>query len=115
MTIDSIQSPFWPFVFIFLAGFLPTEIWRWMGVMAGSALAQDSEILIWVKAVATGLIASVIGTLIVFPTGALAETSLLLRVVATLAGYGAFFLAGKRVLIGILVAEAIVTGAMVLA
>ena len=70
---------FGPYLFILLAGFLATDIWRWLGVLIGNRLHDDSELLNWVKAVATALIAGVIGKLILFPAGALATAPVALR------------------------------------
>ena len=72
LTFDAIDAAWWPFLFILLAGGLATDIWRWLGVLAGHRLRDDSEALIWVRAVATALVAGVIGKLVLFPTGALA-------------------------------------------
>ena len=96
---------FGPYLFILLAGFLATDIWRWLGVLAGNRLHDDSEVLNWVKAVATALIAGVIGKLILFPTGALAAAPVALRLVAAAIGWGAFMAARKNVLAGVVAAE----------
>ncbi len=96
---------FGPYLFILLAGFLATDIWRWLGVLAGNRLHDDSEVLNWVKAVATALIAGVIGKLILFPTGALAAAPVELRLVAAAIGWGAFMAARKNVLAGVVAAE----------
>ena len=106
---------FGPYLFILLAGTLMTDIWRWLGVLAGNRLHDDSEALNWVKAVATALIAGVIGKLILFPTGALASAPVALRLVAAALGWGAFMAARKSVLAGVVAAEAaLVIGWLVL-
>ena len=110
LTFDSVAAPWWPYVFILLAGWLATDMWRWLGVLAGNRLRDDSEMLIWVKAVATALVAGVVGKLLLFPAGALAEAPLLLRVSAATIGWLAFLAAGQRVLVGVLVAEAVLIG-----
>ncbi len=106
---------FGPYLFILLAGTLMTDIWRWLGVLAGDRLRDDSQALNWVKAVATALIAGVIGNLILFPTGALASAPVALRLVAAALGWGAFMAARKNVLAGVVVAELVlVTGWLLL-
>ena len=107
LTFDSIDAGWWPYLFILVAGTLSTEIWRWIGVVAGGRLRQDSEALIWVKAVATALVAGVVGQLIVFPSGALAATPLALRIAAAALGWLAFWFVRKSVLAGVLTAEAV--------
>jgi hypothetical protein len=96
---------FGPYLFILLAGFLATDIWRWLGVLAGNRLHDDSEALNWVKAVATALIAGVIGKLILFPAGALATAPVALRLVAAAIGWGVFMAVRKNVLAGVIAAE----------
>jgi len=55
--------------------------------------------------VATALVAGVIANLIVFPGGALAATSPALRIGAAAIGFAAYLAAGKRMIVGIAVAE----------
>ena len=43
---------------LILVGFLPSEVWRWLGVLLGRGLDEQSEIILWVRAVATALVAS---------------------------------------------------------
>ncbi len=110
LTFDSIASPWWPYLFILIAGWLATDIWRWIGVLAGNRLRDDSEALIWVKSVATALVAGVIGKLILFPDGPLAEAPIFLRVAAASIGWVAFLVAKQRVYVGVLTAEAVLIG-----
>lgn len=107
LTFDSLQAAWWPYLFILIAGTLATEIWRWLGLLAGGALAEDSEALVWVKSIATALVAAVIAQLILFPAGELAATPAWLRVGAAALGWLAFWFARKSVLVGVLTAEAI--------
>jgi len=105
MTFKAFDTWWWPYIFILVAGWLATDAWRFMGVYLGGRIAEDSEILVLVRCVATALVAAVIGNLIVFPSGELANTSLVLRVGAVAAGFAAYLIFRKRVLVGILVAE----------
>lgn len=107
MTFDALSVWWWPFLFILIAGWLATDAWRFLGVFFGGRLSEDTGLLVLVRAVATALVAAVIGNLIVFPSGALATTSLALRVGAAAAGFFAYLFLGKRILIGIVVAEAV--------
>ena len=76
-------------------------------MIAGGRLDEESEALIWVKAVATALVAGVVGQLILFPSGELAATPVVLRIAAAALGWLAFWLARKSVLVGVLAAEAV--------
>lgn len=94
----------WPYIFIAVAGWLATDIWRWLGVLAGNRIDENSEMMHWVRAVATALVAAVIAKLIVYPTGELATSPLWLRIGAVAAGAAAFFLFRRNQLVGIIVA-----------
>jgi len=97
----------WPFVFILIAGALPTYFFRLMGVLIGGRVSEDSQLLVLVRCVATALVAGVIAQLILYPNGELANSPIWLRVGSALVGFAAFVIAGKRLLVGILVAEAL--------
>ena len=56
-----------------LAGFLPNEVWRMAGLWFGAGVDEGSEILVWVRAVATAILAGVIAQILVQPPGALAD------------------------------------------
>lgn len=96
-----------PWIYITVAGVIANGMWRWLGVVIGDRLDEESEFMALVRAVATGLVAAVIGNLVVFPVGALAGTPLVLRIGALSAGFVAYLLAGKRMIAAILVTEAI--------
>jgi hypothetical protein len=97
----------WPYLFIAVAGWLATDVWRWLGVLLGNRLLDDSVLLIWVRAVATALVAAVIARLILFPAGALEATPVALRIGAAAVGFLAFLAFRQRVIVGILVSEAV--------
>ncbi len=104
----------WPYLFIAVAGWIATDVWRWLGVLIGNRLSQDSAMLIWVRAVATSLVAAVIARLVLFPSGALEGTPMALRVGATAIGFLAFLITGQRVFVGIITAEIILFGGLLL-
>ena len=107
----SLADPWWwPYVMIVVAGWLATDIWRWLGVFASGRLREDSEALVFVRAVATALVAGVISKLILFPTGALSETPMALRIAAAVLGFAAFLVMRQRVVIGVLTAEIVLIG-----
>jgi hypothetical protein len=104
MTFDAYDAWWWPFLFIAVAGWLATDMWRWLGVIAGSRMRDDSALLVWVRSVATALVAAVIAKLILYPTGALADFPLWLRIGAAVLGFAVFLVTGKRPWKGILTA-----------
>lgn len=109
-----VDAWWWPYLFVVLAGFIPTEIWRHLGVVLAGDLSEESSALMWVRAVATALVAAVIAKLILYPTGALAATHPAMRVGAAAAGFAVFKAMGNNVLAGVLAAEAILIGGWLL-
>ncbi len=107
MSFDSIDAWWWPFLFILVAGWLATDAWRFLGVYLGGRISDDSDILVLVRAVATALVAAVIANLVMFPGGALAATPVPLRLAAAAAGFAAYLLLGRKIVIGIAAAEAV--------
>ena len=101
-----------PYLFIAIAGWLATDLWRWLGVLAGNRLKEDSEALHWVRAVATALVMAVTAKLIVFPTGTLEASPLWLRIGAATLGFIAFLMAGQRVIVGVAVPVLILAGGL---
>jgi len=100
-----------PLVAILLAAVLPTHIWRWLGVLFAGRLDEQSEFFVWVKAVATALVAALLAKLILFPTGPLASVPTLARIAAVAAGFGVYVVAGRRLALGILGAEIVLVAA----
>ncbi|MCP4317148.1 MAG: AzlD domain-containing protein [Hyphomicrobiales bacterium] len=111
---ETLTETLWPYVFIAIAGWLVTDIWRWLGVLLGNRMAEDSVWLIWVRSVATALVAAVVARLILFPTGALEATPVALRVAAVIIGFVVFLVARQKIFAGILTAEAVLIGGIFL-
>lgn len=102
----------WPYLVLVLVGFLPNEIWRFLGLMLARRLDEGAEILVWVRAIATAILAGVVGKLIFFPAGALATVPVSVRVGATAVGLLIFFLLRRSVFAGVLAGEvALIAGA----
>lgn len=95
---------------LILAGFLPNEVWRWLGVIFARSLNEDSEIVVWVRAVATAILGGVIAKLTIFAPGVLAQTPLTVRVAALAIGFAAFVLVRRSVFAGVLAGEAALVG-----
>ena len=101
------------YLILILVGFLPSEIWRWLGIMLGRGLDDQSEIILWVKGVATALIAGVVARITVIPPGALAGVPLSVRLAALAGGFLAFLLIRRSAFAGVVVGEAVlVVGAL---
>lgn len=94
-----------PYLAILVAAALPTQIWRWIGVLVSGRLSEDSELFAWVRAVATALVAAVIAKLVLFPSGALLAVPAAARVAAAAAGFAVYLAAGRRLALGVLAGE----------
>ena len=112
MSFDAFDAWWWPYLFILITGWFATDIWRFAGVMLGRRLNESSQVFVLVRAIATALVAAVIARLILFPSGALAETATSLRIIAAAAGFLAFLAAGRRVAVGVTTAITILLAGM---
>ena len=102
-----------PYLALLLLGVLPSEVWRWLGLVIGGGLDEDSEIIMWVRAVATALIAAVVARIVLIPPGALGGVPLAVRLAALAIGFVAFLMIRRSAFAGVLVGEAVlVAGAL---
>jgi hypothetical protein len=105
------SAQFSPILVLIMAGFLPNELWRLLGVLAARGLDETSDLVIWVRAVAVAILGGVIANLVVAPPGALAHLALPVRLGAIAVGFLAFILARRSVFAGVLAGElALVAG-----
>jgi hypothetical protein len=111
--MSGLVTEFWPYLVLIMVGFLPNEIWRMLGVVLAHGVDEGSELLIWVRSVATAVLAGVVGKLILFPSGALAGVPFGVRIAAACAGLLAFLLVRRSLVAGVVAGEAtLVLGAM---
>jgi hypothetical protein len=96
-----------PYLALILVGFLPNEVWRLLGLVVVRGLSEDSQIIVWVRAVATAILAAVMAQLILATGGALAAIPLFVRIGAAVLGFLAFLVARQSVFAGVLVGEAV--------
>jgi hypothetical protein len=104
----SIDATLWPYVLVVVAGFLPTEVWRSLAVVFVRGLDEDSELLIFVRGVATALLAAVVARLVLIPPGELVAVPLSVRIGAVAAGFAVYLLVQRSVFLGILVGEIVI-------
>ena len=90
---------------LFFAGVIPNQIWRMLGLWFGGGIDEGSELLVWVRAVATAVLAGVIAQILVQPPGALASVPDWLRYGAVAAGFAAFLLSRKSIFAGVVCGE----------
>jgi Branched-chain amino acid transport protein (AzlD) len=104
--MSAVLSELWPYLALILVGYLPNEIWRVLGLVLARGLNEDSEVVVWSRAVATAILAGVIAKLIIFPNGALTNIPLSVRVGAAVFGFLAFLAVKRSVFVGVLAGEA---------
>lgn len=104
--MNAVVEQFWPYIVLVLVGFLPNEIWRAVGLVASRGVDEGSEFLIWIRAVATAVLAAVIAKLAIFSPGALASVPLSVRLIAIAVGFAAFTLIRRSVFAGVSVGVA---------
>ncbi len=97
----SFMGDWWPYFLLIVVGFLPNEVWRMLGVVASRGLDEESELIIWVRAVATATLTGVVSKIVVFAPGALGTVPLGVRIGAVAAGVAAFLLARQSVFAGL--------------
>jgi hypothetical protein len=112
--MSAVGGELWAYLLLVLVGFLPNEAWRWLGLIAARGLDEDSEIVVWVRAVATAVLAGVIAKLTLFPPGALLAVPLALRLAAVVGGVVGFFAIRRSVFAGVVVGESMLLGGMLL-
>jgi len=105
--MNAVLNELWPYLVLLLVGFLPNEFWRVLGLVLVRGLNEDSEIVIWSRAVATAILAGVIAKLILHSTGALAAIPLPVRVAAAFCGFLGYLLVRRTVFAGVAVGEGV--------
>jgi hypothetical protein len=93
-----------PYAMLILVGYLPNEVWRALGIVLARGLDEDSQVIVFARAIATAILTGVVGKLVIFAPGALASVSLSVRIGATALGLVAYVLARRSVLAGVVVA-----------
>ena len=94
-----------PYLALILVGFLPNEAWRVLGLVLVRGLDEDSQVVVWVRAVATAMLAAVLAQLVLASSGALAAIPVGVRVGAAAAGFLAFVVVRRSVFAGVFMGE----------
>ncbi len=87
---------------------IPNQIWRMFGLWFGGGIDEGSELLIWVRAVATAILAGVIAEIVVQPPGALASVPEWLRYTSVLVGFAGFMASRKSIFAGVVCGEIVI-------
>jgi hypothetical protein len=102
---------FLPYVLMIVVAFLPTEMWRSLAVYFSRDLNEGSQIIVWIRAVATALLTGIVAKLMLSPTGELALVPLWGRAGAIAVAFAAFFILRRNVIGAVLTGEAVLISA----
>ena len=80
---------------------LGTYLWRGIGLLISGRVRVDSEFFVWAGCVAYAMIAGLAVRIILLPTGTLAATPLLERLVACALALGVYFVSRRNLFAGI--------------
>jgi hypothetical protein len=103
--LQPITGAFWPYLVVIVIGFLPTEIWRSLGVLVGKGLDENSEIFHWVRMVSAALVTAVVAKLLLSANGALATLPLWGRLAAVMIGLTVMMLSKRSIFLGLFAGE----------
>jgi branched-subunit amino acid transport protein len=84
-----------------------TYLWRGPGVLIAAGIDPQSRVFTWISCVAYAIIAGVVSRMLVMPTGVLAETTPVERIVCSAIALGVYFLITKRNLFAGVIAGAV--------
>jgi branched-subunit amino acid transport protein len=77
------------------AGFIATYLWRALAVVAVTRIDPESDLLLWVRAVSTALVAALVMRMIIAPSGVLSTIAVEHRFAAAAIGVGVFYAASR--------------------
>lgn len=95
----------WPYLVVIVVGFLPNEVFRLAAVLLSRGVNERSEVFVWIKVVATTLLAAIVSRLIYAPAAALEAVPMWVRVGAIAVGVATYFALRRSLLLGILIGE----------
>jgi hypothetical protein len=112
--MSALQDGVGGYLALFVAGYLATELWRWLGMALGARLDLGGAPFEWVRAVATALVAGLVARMIVFPAGALAGVPLVMRLGAFAGGIALYFVLRRSLAVGVAGGAALLLAAQAL-
>ena len=98
--ISTFYDELLPWFMLFIAS-LGIFIWRFLGLILSSKIRKDSFFAKWINSVAFAMTTGLMVRIIFFPTGALAETELLERLIPFLIGVIIFLFFSRTPIIGL--------------
>lgn len=112
--MTSFPDGLWGYLILLGMAVVFHEPWRWLGIVVGRDLDVEGPVFLWVRAVATALVAALVMRLTLFPAGALGKLPPGIRVGAFAVGLAVFVLRGYKLAPGVLAgAAALIVGVLV--
>lgn len=99
--LEEALGPLWPYFLVIVVGFLPSEFWRFCSAVFSGWIDDRSEVFVWVRMVATALVAAVVAKLLLQPPEALALVPLWARLGSLLVGTAVFRMLGGNAFAGV--------------
>jgi hypothetical protein len=99
--LEHTLGPLWPYFLVIVIGFLPSEFWRVCSAVFSGWIDDRSEVFVWVKLVATALVAAVVAKLLLQPPEALAAVPAWVRFGSLLVGTVVFRMLGGNAFAGV--------------
>jgi len=84
-----------------IAASLATYAWRGLGVFLSGRMNVEGELFNWIACVAFAMVAGLVSRILLMPTGMLAQTVLVDRVVACVIGLIVYRLTNRNLLVAI--------------
>lgn len=97
-----------PYLAVVLFGFLPSEVWRTIGVFASRRIDEESELFLFVRSVAIVLLVGVVAKIVLLPSRDLAIVPVWARAAAIGVAVVAFLASRRSVFAAILAGEAVI-------
>jgi uncharacterized membrane protein len=97
----ALDDGFGGYLVLFGLALLVHEPWRWLGLLIGRHIDEGSEVFLWVRAVATALVAGLVMKLVVVPVGILAAVPGWMRAAALVSALAVFALSRRSLGIGV--------------
>ncbi len=82
------------------AGLIATYVWRALAVVAVSRINPESDLLLWVRAVSTALVAALVVRMVMAPSGVLSMIAVERQLAAIAIGIGVFYTTKRSIQLG---------------
>ena len=79
-----------------------TFVWRFLGVVVVKRIDANGAIFQWITCVSYAMLAGLIFRMVIMPESELAGVSLVIRIVAVVIAFAAYFLFRRRLVAGVL-------------